>query len=85
MSIYTANKDSLQVAIHYYPMDGFQCTISQWDGDDFITLYDKRVIAESLYEGVSDALVASVPNVDYDDAYTLCADWGIFPPYEGEE
>jgi hypothetical protein len=84
MSIYTANNDNLQVAVHYYPVDGFQCTISIWDGENFVTLYDKRVIADSVWEGIGSALTRSL-EIDWDQADTYLADWGIFCPDDEED
>lgn len=83
--ILITDNDELQVAIHHYPVDGFQCTISRWDGDTFITLYDKRVIADSLWEGVGSALTRALA-IEWDEADAMMADWDIFAPdEEGDE
>jgi hypothetical protein len=84
MPIYTTDNDKLQVAVHYYPVDGFQCTISVWDGDDFVTLYDKRVIADSVWEGIGFALTGSM-DLDWWQADELLAGWGIVQPDDEEE
>lgn len=82
--IYTTDNDTLQVAVHHYPIDGAQIIVSKWDGEDFITLYDSRVIADSLWEGVIGALVEAL-GIDSHEADFMCAEWGIYAPLEEEE
>lgn len=85
MAIYTTDNDELQVAIHHYPVDGFQCTVSRWDGDDFIVLYDSRMIADSVWEGIGSALTRAL-GIEWDEADSMMAEWGIFAPdEEGDE
>jgi hypothetical protein len=84
VSIYKTSNDRLQVAVHYYLTDGVQITISEWDGEDFITLYDRRVIADSLYEAVTGALMES-RDMEWEDADWQCTLWDIYPSDEDEE
>ena len=82
-NIYTANNDSLQVAVHHYPVDGVQVTVSIWNGDDFVTKFDKRVIADSLWEAMGSAMTQGL-DIEWEQADAQLADWGIFPPDDDE-
>lgn len=76
---YTADSDNLQVSIHYYPTDGVQVTVSIWNGNDFVTKFDKRVIADSLWEAVGDALTQGL-DVEWDKVEGYLTEWEITPP-----
>jgi len=83
--IYTANNDTLLVAVHHYPVDGVQVTVSIWDEQEssYYEPYDKRVIADSLWESVCCALVESY-DLDWEQADSQCAEWGIYAPSDDE-
>ena len=76
---YTAQGNNLQVSVHHYPMDGVQVTVSIWDGNDFITKFDKRVIADSLWEAMGSALTQGL-DIEWEQAESYLADWDITPP-----
>lgn len=73
----------LRVHVYGYPVDGVQVNVSTWDGDDYVTVYDTRVIADSLYEAVTGALCAA--GVEWEQADYLVTSWGILAPVDEEE
>ena len=76
--IYKTDDDNLQVTVDWYPVDGAQVIVSHWDGEDFVTRYDKRVIADNARETVATALVGAGFRWIYADM--LCDEWGIEYP-----
>jgi hypothetical protein len=83
-NIYTAQNDTLQVAVHRYPVDGVQVTVSIWNGNDFVTKFDKRVIADSLWEAMGSAMTQGL-DIEWEQADYQLAEWGIFPPEDDDE
>ena len=77
--------DNKVVYIHHYPVDGFQCEIHKWNFDtrDFDVIYDKRVIADSLWEGIGGALTEAF-GWEWDTADYYLSKWGIFMPDDDE-
>jgi hypothetical protein len=80
--IYTAQNDIIQLTIDDR-LQGWQIHVSRWDGDYFVTLFDRYMIYENLREAVTDALGVAV--CDWDEAEAIADDWGIFAPDLDEE
>ena len=80
----TSKNDTLQVTVQQYPVDGVQVTVSIWDGEDFITKFDKRVIADSLWEAMGTAMVQGL-DIEWEQADAQLADWEVFPPEDDDE
>lgn len=65
-----------------YMVDGAQVRVREWDGTDWWTRYNKRVLAENQHEAVTGALVEC--GWDWDNAaYVVEERWNI--PYVGED
>lgn len=80
----TSKNDTLQVTVQQYFVDGVQVTVSIWDGEDFVTKFDKRVIADSLWEAMGTAMVQGL-DIEWEQADAQLADWDIFPPEDDDE
>jgi hypothetical protein len=81
--IYTTKDDNWQVSIDTRP-NGLDVQVSYWDGEDFITRYDSFVIAESRFEAITDALLASGFG-EWARVEDQATEWGITPPNEEED
>jgi hypothetical protein len=81
MTIYNTKDDAWQVVVDNR-LQGHQITVSFWNGDDFETRYDAYVIADSLYEGITDAL--QIAGMDWDTAEFQVNEWGITRPDDGD-
>jgi hypothetical protein len=77
---YTTKDDNWQVSIDTRP-NGLDILVSCWDGEDFITRYNKFVIAESLFEAMTDALLESGFG-EWATVENQVNKWGITPPDE---
>jgi hypothetical protein len=76
--------EDYMVEVEPYPVDGSQVRVREWDGKEWNTLYNKRVIAESYYEMLTSSLVES--GIEWEDAdYMVSWVWEIYPPMEDEE
>jgi hypothetical protein len=80
--IYTAKNDNWQASVDTRP-NGLDVQVSYWDGEDFITRYDKFVVAESLFEAITDALLESGFG-DWASVEEQATQWGITPPDDEE-
>jgi hypothetical protein len=80
--IYSTPKNEWQVSVDTRP-NGLDVQVSYWDGEDFQVRYEMFVIAESLYEAITDALVES--GWGWDTADYQVTQWGITPPNDDEE
>jgi hypothetical protein len=80
--IYTTENSNWQVSIDNR-VSGLDVQVSFWDGEDFITKYDFFVVAESLFEAITDALLASGFG-DWDTVEEQATKWGITPPNDEE-
>lgn len=69
------SRDQFQIQINTFPNDGFQLSLSEWNGEDFITHSDKRYIDYTMYEAAIQALMAA--QVDEARAYEIAADMGM--------
>lgn len=84
---YESRNGDVYVDVTFYPVDGFRATVSVWDSGNraYRTAYDKRVIADSFWEGMGSALTQAL-DIEWEEADAQLADWGIFPPdEEGDE
>lgn len=83
---YTTFDKKFVVNTHWYPVDGVRITINRWtdDREDWITVYDSRVIADNLWEAMMGALYEGC-GYESEEADYVCSDWGIFPPDEDDE
>ena len=78
--IYTTKNNNWQATIDTRP-NGLDVQVSYWDGEDFITRYDKFVIAESRFEAITDALLeAGFGN--WASVEDQVNEWGITAPNE---
>lgn len=82
MTIYTARDDRYQVAVDSR-LQGWQVQVSFWNGEDFEIRQDGYIIADSLYEAVSDSLVQA--GLDWELADSYANDWGITAPDSDED
>jgi hypothetical protein len=71
------------VEVEPYPSDGSQVRVRLWDGTDWDTLYNRRVIADNWYEMLTGALVDV--GLDWEDADWAVNEWGIYPPDDEDE
>ena len=78
--IYSTKDDNWQVSIDHRP-NGLDVMVSYWDGEDFITRYNDFVIAESNFEAITDALMASGFG-DWATVEDQVNEWGITAPDE---
>jgi hypothetical protein len=81
--IYTTKDDNWQVSIDTRP-NGLDVQVSHWDGENFITRYEKFVIAESRFEAITDALLESGFG-DWASVEDQATEWGITPPNDEED
>lgn len=79
MTIYTSRNDTFQASIHHYPVDGFQLELSHWDGEEFNTLFDKRMVMYTVYEAILEAFTQN--GVDYWKAQEYAEQMGIEPAF----
>ena len=80
--------DDYVLAVDTFGVQGWTVTITKWYEDcdcdeEYEILYDRNVIADSLYEAVTDALCEV--GVDFEVADSMATEWGIFAPEEDEE
>lgn len=80
--IYSTKNNDWQVSVDTKP-NGLDVQVSFWDGEDFIVKYDFFVIAESSFEAITDALLASGFG-EWDAVQEQAEKWGIFPPNDEE-
>lgn len=75
------------LVVEPFGVEGWRVTIGKWyevDYDsDYDILYDRNVIADSLYEAVTGALCEI--GVDFEVADVMAAEWDIFPPEDEED
>ena len=73
------------IEVEWYPVDGFQCRVNVYDTEEerWICGYDKRVIADSFWEGLGGVLCETL-DWDWEQADSQLADWGIFAPEDEE-
>lgn len=81
--LYTSPNDQFQITINAYPVDGFQLSLSEWDGEEFMTIVDKRYIGYTIYEAVISAMVEA--QISEQNAYILADRMGIEETYEEGE
>jgi hypothetical protein len=81
--IYSTKDDNWQVSIDTRP-NGLDVQVSYWDGEDFITRYDKFVIAESRFEAITDALLEAGFG-EWASVEDQATEWGIIPPNDEED
>ena len=74
------------VDVHHYRVDGSQIAVSITNDrlDDWHTVFDSRVIADSFWDAMTGALAQGL-DIEYEVADSICAEWGIFPPDDDEE
>jgi hypothetical protein len=80
--------DDYVLNVDAFGVQGWSVTITKWHpdcdcDDDYEVLYDRNVIADSLYEAVTDALCEV--GVDFEVADVMAAEWDIFPPDDEED
>lgn len=77
--------DDYVLGVDSFGVQGWTVTISKWfeDESDYEVLYDRNVIADSLYEAVTGGLCDV--GVDFEVADVMAAEWDIYPPEEDEE
>lgn len=82
--IYKTKDDIWQVSVESR-LQGSQVQVSFWNSEesDFAVLYDCYVIAESLYEAITNALIET-GFWDWDSADNQAEQWGISAPDSGE-
>lgn len=68
------------IRIQAFLVDGWRITIDKWyeECEDYETLYDRRVIADSVYEALTGALCEI--GEDFEVADAICAQCGIEDP-----
>lgn len=76
----------VSVNVHHYRIDGSQIRVSITNDkmDDWRTVFDSRVIADSFWESMLTSLCEGL-DIDTEYADSICADWGIFPPDDDED
>jgi hypothetical protein len=79
---YSTKDDNWQISIDTRP-NGLDVQVSYWNGEDFITQYDKFVIAESRFEAITDALLESGFG-DWESVEDQVNQWGIIAPDEDD-
>lgn len=82
MAIYTSRNDTFQATIDFYPVDGFQLEISQWDDCEFKVMFDKRMVGYTVYEAILEAFTQN--GVDYWKAQEYAEQMGVEPQFEDE-
>lgn len=82
MTIYTTPNDVWQMTVDNR-LQGWQVEVSYWTGEEFVSQYDRYVIAESLFEATYGALADA--SFDEDSIEWQLAEWGIFAPEDEEE
>lgn len=80
--------DDYVLGVDNFGVQGWTVTITKWYEDcdcdeEYEVLYDRNVIADSLYEAVTDALCEI--GVDFELADSMATEWGILAPEEDEE
>jgi hypothetical protein len=80
--------DDYVLNVDAFGVQGWTVTITKWYEDcdcdeEYEVLYDRNVIADSLYEAVTDALCEI--GVDFELADSMATEWGILAPEEDEE
>lgn len=73
--LYTSTHDQFQITINTFPVDGFQLSLSEWDGEDFATHVDKRYIGYTVYEAAISAMMEA--QISEQNAYVLADQMGI--------
>lgn len=81
--LFTSTHDQFQITINAFPTDGFQLSLSEWDGNDFMTIVDKRYIGYTIYEAVISAMVEA--QISERNAYVLADQMGIAQTIEEED
>ena len=74
------------VDVHHYRIDGSQIAVSVTHDelDEWHTVFDSRVIADSFWDGMMSALCQGL-DIDGEVADYVLAEWGIFPPDDDED
>jgi hypothetical protein len=80
--IYSTKDDNWQVSIDTRA-NGLDVQVSYWNGEDFITRYDKFVIAENRFEAITDALLEAGFG-EWASVEDQATEWGITPPNDEE-
>jgi hypothetical protein len=75
--------DDINIAVSYYPIDGAQVCASRFINDEWVEKYDKRVIADSLYEMLDGALYEC--GVGDDARMGMLETWGVELPDDNDE
>jgi hypothetical protein len=73
---YTA--EDVSVRVHFYPVDGVQISVDQWQVNEWVEVVDSRFICDSFFEAMCDALTRT--GMDWWEATELCFEWGIVEP-----
>ena len=81
--LYSSSHDQFQLTINAFPVDGFQLSFSEWDGNDFITHVDKRYIGYTIYEATISAMMEA--QISERNAYVLADQMGIAQTIEEED
>ena len=81
--IFSTKDDNWQVSIDTRP-NGLDVQVSYWDGEDFITRYDKFIVAESRFEAITDALLEAGFG-EWASVEDQATEWGITPPNDEED
>lgn len=83
---YKTGDDNVIVNVTFYPVDGFRAWVMVWDDDNrsYHTAFDKRVIADSFWEGMLCVLTEAL-DIESEQADYLLAEWDIFPPSDDDE
>ncbi len=82
MAIYTTKNSIWQMTVDNR-LQGWQVCVSYWTGEEFVTQYDRYVIADNLFEATFGALADS--SYPEDRIESRLAEWGIFMPEEDED
>jgi hypothetical protein len=75
--------DDIRIRVSYYPVDGAQVCASRFTKNEWVTMYDIRVIADSLYEMLDGALFAC--GVGDDARIGMLETWGVELPDDNDE
>jgi hypothetical protein len=74
------------VNVHHYRIDGSRIAVSITNDrlDDWHTVFDSRVIADSFWEAMLTSLCEGL-EIDTEYADVIACGWGIYPPEDDEE
>jgi hypothetical protein len=80
--------DDYVLNVDAFGVQGWTVTITKWYEDcdcdeEYEVLYDRNVIADSLYEAVTDALCEV--GVDFEVADAMATEWEIFAPEDEDD